>query len=66
MLLLQFLLPVSASFLAAAAHVAGKVDMVRRLLESLQIDILATRKIHTWNPPGSVDVALRRTMQWLV
>ena len=56
-----WLLAVPPSFLRAGAKVLGREEMVRRLLESLQVDITHTRETLGWAPPVSVDEGLRRT-----
>ena len=48
--------------LRAAALALGKREMARRLLDSLQVDILHTRETLGWEPPVSVDEGLRRAV----
>jgi UDP-glucose 4-epimerase len=57
------LMPIPASFLEAGAALLGKRDMAQRLCGSLQVDITKARTLLGWNPPISVDEALRRTAQ---
>jgi len=47
--------------LLAAATLLGKKDIAQRLCGSLQVDIEKTRSLLGWNPPVSVDEALKRT-----
>lgn len=55
------LIPVSPVIIKAVAKILGKKTIARRLCDSLQIDISHTRKILDWEPPVSVDEALKRT-----
>jgi nucleoside-diphosphate-sugar epimerase len=55
------LLPVPPQLLAAAARALGKADLARRLCGSLQVDIAKTRERLGWNPPSTVDAALKHT-----
>lgn len=55
------LIPVPVSILTAAAFLAGKREIARRLCSSLQVDISKTRDLLGWVPPVSVDEALRAT-----
>ena len=55
------LLPVPPALLMAAASVAGRGDMARRLCGSLQLDLGKTRQVLGWTPPVGVDEALART-----
>lgn len=55
------LVPVPSRLLLAAAQVAGKGDMARRLIGSLQVDMRTTREVLGWAPPVGVDDALRAT-----
>lgn len=52
------LFPVPVTFLMAAATLAGKRDVARRLLGSLQVDITKARSVLHWQPPVTVDAAL--------
>jgi nucleoside-diphosphate-sugar epimerase len=53
------LLPVPVFLLQAGAHLVGKRDFARRLLGSLQVDIVPTCECLDWRPPLSVDEGLR-------
>lgn len=57
------LLPVPMFFLRLTGHVFGKEAVVRRLCDTLQVDISKTRQLLGWHPPVSVDEALRKTAQ---
>lgn len=52
------LVRVPVSLLNLGASLAGKRDIVRRLLGSLQVDITETKRRLDWTPPKSVDQAL--------
>lgn len=54
------LISVPSSVLEATARVLGKRDLAKRLCGSLQVDIEHTRNTLGWQPPLSVDVALRK------
>ncbi|RMP65009.1 hypothetical protein ALQ18_01985 [Pseudomonas marginalis pv. marginalis] len=56
-----YLLPVPAFMLKVAAAAVGKKDLSQRLLGSLQVDIAKTKAVLQWQPPVSVDAALRST-----
>ena len=53
------LLPVPASVLNGAAALLGKRDFVRRLCDSLSVDIGKARSLLGWFPPLGVDAGLR-------
>lgn len=53
------LIPVPERLLRAAAHIAGREDLGRRLFASLQVDITATRTRLGWSPPVSVEEGLQ-------
>ncbi|MGN8261161.1 UDP-glucose 4-epimerase family protein [Pseudomonas sp. SMSB3] len=55
------LLPVPARVLRAVASAMGKTSFSQRLCGSLQVDIGKTRDRLGWQPPVSVDSALRAT-----
>ncbi|NTF33485.1 NAD-dependent epimerase/dehydratase family protein [Rhizobium skierniewicense] len=56
------LLPVPASLLQTIGRVAGKRDMVARLIDSLEADITETEDRLSWKPPFSTDEGLRRSV----
>ncbi|PHN21777.1 NAD-dependent dehydratase [Pseudomonas sp. ICMP 460] len=56
-----YLLPVPGFMLKVAAAAVGKKDLSQRLLGSLQVDIAKTKATLQWQPPVSVDAALRAT-----
>jgi len=60
-----WLIPVPTLLLEAGAVLLGRRDMAQRLCGSLQVDISKARELLGWNPPFSVDEALRRTAQGL-
>jgi UDP-glucose 4-epimerase len=55
------LLPVPASMLQWGARLVGRPDAAQRLCGSLQVNIDATRSVLDWDPPQSIDDALRET-----
>jgi nucleoside-diphosphate-sugar epimerase len=55
------LIPVPESIIQTGAALLGKRDVSRRLCGSLQVDISKTRDLLGWNPPVTVDWALRKT-----
>jgi UDP-glucose 4-epimerase len=55
------LLPVPGWILEAGAVLVGKRAVAQRLCGSLQVDISKARVLLGWNPPQSVDQALRLT-----
>lgn len=57
------LLPVPAWVLTGGARLVGRTALSKRLCGSLQVDIEKTRKVLGWQPPVSVDAALRATAQ---
>lgn len=58
------LFPVPARLLLAAALLIGKRQAMQRLCGSLQLDIGKTRDLLGWEPPVSVDVALKETADY--
>jgi nucleoside-diphosphate-sugar epimerase/GT2 family glycosyltransferase len=61
-----FLLPVPMFILRMGGRLLGKEAVVQRLCETLQVDITKTRRLLGWQPPVSVDGALRKTVQQLL
>jgi len=55
------LLPVPAWFIKGTAALLGKQAVAQRLCGSLQVDISKTCTLLGWEPPVSVDEALRKT-----
>ncbi len=55
------LLPISVWFLNTTAILLGKHDVAQRLCNSLQVDAGKTYKLLDWQPPVSVDDALKKT-----
>ena len=59
------LLPVPMFILRWGARILGKDAVIRRLCDTLQVDITKTRCLLGWVPPVSVDNALRKTVKQL-
>ncbi|WP_343583380.1 SDR family oxidoreductase [Pseudomonas sp.] len=57
------LLPIPAWVLTGGASLLGRTALSKRLCGSLQVDIEKTRNVLGWQPPVSVDAALRATAQ---
>ncbi|MDE3740179.1 SDR family oxidoreductase [Pseudomonas resinovorans] len=57
------LLPVPSWVLESGAAMLGKKALSQRLCGSLQVDISKTRELLGWEPPVSVDTALRKTAE---
>ena len=55
------LLPVPNVALRAIAAIAGKGEMVRRLVESLRVDIGKNQRLLGWQPVIDPQQALRQT-----
>lgn len=58
----SLLLPVPASWIAAAARLLGKSAAADRLLGSLQVDIAPTCQTLSWQPAVSMEAALAKTV----
>jgi nucleoside-diphosphate-sugar epimerase len=58
------LLPLPTFTLRLCASLIGRSDEIRRLCESLVVDIGRTRAELGWSPPMSVDEGLLRTVAW--
>ena len=58
------LLNVPPLLLRLAGSLVGRGADVRRLCDSLTVDIAPTRELLGWSPPLSVDEALTRTASW--
>jgi nucleoside-diphosphate-sugar epimerase len=56
--------PCPVAALRLCALLAGKRPLVDRLVESLQLDISATREVLGWRPPTPVEDALAETAIW--
>ena len=54
------LIPVPLSLLALAASLAGRRDVLQRLMGTLCVDITRARRQLAWTPPVSLDEGLRR------
>ena len=57
------LLPVPQGLLEWGAKMLGRGDLSQRLCASLQVDISKARTLLGWQPPVTVDMALRRTAE---
>lgn len=60
------LLPVPMSVLRMAGRLLGREAIVQRLCDTLQVDISKARRLLGWEPPVSVDAALKNTTQQLL
>ncbi len=58
----SWLLPLPAGLIANAAAVFGKSAVASRLLGSLQVDINHTKSTLQWQPPVSMEAALKKTV----
>ena len=58
------LLPVPVSLFELAAGLAGKQEIVHRLLGNLQVDISMTKETLDWEPHLSIDEGFQKTAQW--
>jgi nucleoside-diphosphate-sugar epimerase len=58
------LLPVPPSWLELAGRLAGRTDVVRRLLGSLEVDDRAIRDALGWEPPFTMEEGLLETVAW--
>ncbi|MFS2035086.1 NAD-dependent epimerase/dehydratase family protein [Polaromonas sp. CT11-55] len=59
------LLPVPVFLLRLAGRLLGREPVIQRLCDTLQVDISKTQRLLGWNPPLSVDAALRKTARQL-
>jgi UDP-glucose 4-epimerase len=57
------LLPVPPAALLIAASLAGRRDVVRRLVGNLQVDVSKTCERLDWSPPITVDEGLEKTVR---
>ena len=57
------LFPLPIFLLKLFATVLGKTNLLRRLVESLQVDITHTYDILGWKPPLSVNEGIKRTIE---
>jgi nucleoside-diphosphate-sugar epimerase len=60
------LLAVPELILRSAATIVGKRSVGERLFGSLRVDIVKTRRLLGWNPPMSVDRALKNTAEYFL
>jgi nucleoside-diphosphate-sugar epimerase len=58
------LVPVPPSWLELAARLAGRAEVVRRLLGSLEVDDRAIRDALGWKPPFAMEEGLVETVAW--
>jgi nucleoside-diphosphate-sugar epimerase/GT2 family glycosyltransferase len=59
------LMPVPIFLLKILGLMLGGAAVVQRLCDTLQVDITKTRRLLDWEPPVSIDDALRNTVQQL-
>lgn len=57
------LVPVPQGLLEWGAKMLGREDLSRRLCASLQVDVSKARTLLGWQPPVTVEIALRRTAE---
>jgi nucleoside-diphosphate-sugar epimerase len=57
------LLPCPLSLLSFAAGLLGKKETLRRLTDSLQVDVSSARSLLGWKPPVSLEEGLRKVAQ---
>jgi nucleoside-diphosphate-sugar epimerase len=58
------LLPIPVAVLRLAGGLLGRAAAVRRLCESLTVDLSDTRARLGWEPVLDLDAALTRTVAW--
>lgn len=58
------LVPVPPALLHAGARLARRTDVMRRLCDSLTVDISHTRKLLGWTPPWRLSQGLDATAHW--
>jgi len=58
------LVPIPPRVLTGVAQLAGKGEMMRRLVGSLQVDIRETEQVLGWRPSVSTDDEIRATVAW--
>lgn len=58
------LVPVPVSLLALAGSLLGKQAQLRRLLDSLEINISGIQNTLGWHPPWSIETGLEETARW--
>jgi UDP-4-keto-D-QuiNAc 4-reductase len=57
------LLPAPSALLTLGARLLGRPEAAFRLTQSLQVSIRHTQQTLNWNPPCSVEKAMRLTAQ---
>lgn len=60
------LVPVPQGLLEWGARMLGREDLSQRLCASLQVDISKARTLLGWQPPVTVETALRRTAEYFL
>jgi nucleoside-diphosphate-sugar epimerase len=60
------LFAVPPRLLGMAGFLAGKQEPLRRLLDSLQVDIAKARRVLGWDPPQTFEAELERTARWFL
>ena len=58
------LLPAPERALKMLATLAGKQEVVRRLVDSFRVDIGKAGRLLDWEPSTTIDSELKRTVQW--
>ena len=60
------LMPIPGPVVRFVAIFLGKQTFAQRICGSLQVDIEKTRHILDWNPPVSLDIELKKTVDWFL
>lgn len=58
------LMPVPVGVLRALGVLSGRTEQIRRLTDSLQVDVSHLRSTLDWVPPFSMDDGLAETVRW--
>lgn len=58
------LIPAPVALLRAAGAMTGRAADIRRLCNSLQVDMRETRRELAWSPPLAMDEGVARTARW--
>jgi UDP-glucose 4-epimerase len=58
------LVPVPAGLLRGLGRIVGGQSIIRRLVDSLEIDSSKVRSVLSWRPPYSVEQELNQTAAW--
>jgi len=60
------LVPCPVALLHGIGRMLGRIEMVERLTQSLQIDDQASRAALGWNPPHGTDAGFSETCRWFL